>query len=390
MNIQVSIPPNAQSIMDALENAGFSAHVVGGPVRDSVMGIEPHDWDITTNATPDETLQVFSDWRVRFTERGLAHGTVVVMVDGENFEVTTHRRDVSCDGRHADVSFDATLHDDLARRDITINAMAFNRHDGLIDPFNGLDDIENRIIRSVGNAQDRIREDFSRMLRAIRFALRFGFEIENNTQLAIIDNAHMIVNVPAEVIFSEFEQIVVASNITSVKRVFRPVAMRFLPSFWNVDFRVLEQSPQDVVIRLAIVLQCHASNSVRSALRAFGCDNHTVNRVQHILDNSGNIMHGRVDVSRAIAENGLQAVRDVVDFQISTGRDVHTAMDALVDIIANDDCVSLRQLAVNGNDFVAIGLSGRDIGDALNNCLDAVIRGAVENNSSDIMDWFAG
>ena len=185
----IKIPNDAQVIMDALQVAGFSAHVVGGCVRDAVMGFVPHDWDICTNATPDQMQDVFEDFRFILT--GVQHGTITVMVQGEGFEVTSHRAEHGfSDGRRPDsVEFGVGLIADLSRRDLTINAMAFNYEDGIVDPFGGITDIERGLIRAVGDPTERFQEDRLRMFRVVRFAARFGFEIEKETKAAVIKNA---------------------------------------------------------------------------------------------------------------------------------------------------------------------------------------------------------
>ena len=177
MNLKIKIPVEANKLIHTLQSNGHQAYVVGGCVRDSILGREPHDWDICTSATPDEMLEIFKDKHIIPT--GLQHGTVTVIVNGEPFELTTYRVDgVYSDNRRPDtVKFTDSLIEDLSRRDFTINAMAYNDKDGLIDPFGGLDDLENKIIRCVGKAKDRFDEDALRMLRAIRFACQLDFEI---------------------------------------------------------------------------------------------------------------------------------------------------------------------------------------------------------------------
>ena len=174
---RVDIPTDANKLIHTLQSHGYSAYVVGGCVRDSILGRKPHDWDICTSATPEQTMEVFKKYHVLPT--GLQHGTVTVMLNGVGYEITTYRIDGEYeDSRHPkEVIFTSNLIEDLSRRDFTINAMAYNDEEGLIDPFEGLSDIENKVVRCVGKPEDRFNEDALRMLRAIRFACQLGLEI---------------------------------------------------------------------------------------------------------------------------------------------------------------------------------------------------------------------
>lgn len=181
--MRIRLPNKVNRIIEMLTAAGYEAYAVGGCVRDSVLGRTPNDWDITTSAKPEETKSLFA----RTIDTGIKHGTVTVMLDKEGFEVTTYRIDGDYeDGRHPkEVTFTASLEEDLKRRDFTINAMAYNEQSGLIDIFGGMEDIEQGVIRCVGNAEDRFTEDALRMLRAVRFSAQLGYQIETDTQWAI-------------------------------------------------------------------------------------------------------------------------------------------------------------------------------------------------------------
>ena len=180
----LEIPKNAETILHILENAGYEAYVVGGCVRDSILGRNPDDWDITTSASPYEIKELFR----RTVDTGIQHGTVTVMMDKEGFEVTTYRIDGDyADSRHpSEVQFTGSLREDLQRRDFTINAMAYNDEEGIIDIFGGVADLKRNVIRCVGNAKERFSEDALRILRAIWFAAQLGFEIEEETKAGIM------------------------------------------------------------------------------------------------------------------------------------------------------------------------------------------------------------
>ena len=214
-NIKINIPKDAQFIIDQLQKHNFQSYVVGGCVRDAILGREPHDWDICTSATPEEMLVILRHtYHYHVIPTGLKHGTVTVMLHEEPYEVTTFRKDVEySDGRHPDkVEFVTDIIEDLSRRDFTIKAMAYNDEEGLVDPFNGKQDLLNKTIKCVGEAKDRFGEDALRMLRAIRFAAQLGFEIDNTTSVWIHSLKGHIKDLSWERIASEFCKIAQTNN----------------------------------------------------------------------------------------------------------------------------------------------------------------------------------
>ena len=180
--MRIEVPEKAEKIIDALQEHGYDAYVVGGCVRDSLLHRSPADWDITTSATPEEVKKIFP----RTVDTGIQHGTVTVLMDKEGFEVTTYRIDGEYeDGRHPkEVIFTPSLKEDLRRRDFTINAMAYNHRTGLVDIFGGVEDLKNKVVRCVGEPQERFTEDALRILRAVRFSAQLGFDIDERTQEA--------------------------------------------------------------------------------------------------------------------------------------------------------------------------------------------------------------
>ena len=193
--MQINPPKSVKTVIDTLQDNGYEAYAVGGCVRDSYLGILPNDWDITTNARPEEVKSLFR----RTVDIGMQHGTVKVMMGREGIEVTTYRIDGKYeDSRHPkEVTFTADLREDLRRRDFTINAMAYSDKTGMVDLFGGVDDLEAGIIRAVGNAEERFSEDALRMLRALRFSARFGYDIEEDTKKAIVKLAPTLSKISA-------------------------------------------------------------------------------------------------------------------------------------------------------------------------------------------------
>ena len=219
--MKINLPENVKRIIDDLSNAGFEAYAVGGCVRDSILGRVPNDWDITTSAKPEDVKKVFK----RTVDTGIKHGTVTVLMGRETYEVTTYRIDGEYeDSRHPkSVEFTANLKEDLLRRDFTINAMAYNDTDGLVDIFGGLEDIESKTIRCVGVAKERFTEDALRLLRAIRFAAQLGYRIEDETYKAIGELSDTLAKISAERIQAELNKILLSDNPAMLKTAYDPL-----------------------------------------------------------------------------------------------------------------------------------------------------------------------
>ncbi|MCQ2370667.1 MAG: CCA tRNA nucleotidyltransferase [Akkermansia sp.] len=267
----IDIPQYAATVLERLEHHGFEAYVVGGCVRDSLMGRTPKDWDVCTNALPDEVLRVFRKFHVIKT--GLKHGTVTVMVDHQPVEVTTFRIDGAyTDNRHPDsVNFVSRVEEDLARRDFTINAMAYNPRRGLVDAFGGREDLDARAIRCVGEPDERFHEDGLRILRALRFASRYDFNIETETAHSIRRNRHLLSNVSAERIFTELKGILAGEGVLSMLLGFPEVFATIIPEIqpaigfpqknpyhcfdvWTHTAYAVAAAPADEPLRLVMLL----------------------------------------------------------------------------------------------------------------------------------------
>ena len=266
----IQLPEKVKYMIDTLMEAGYEAYAVGGCIRDSILGRKPEDWDITTSARPMQVKQLFK----RTIDTGIQHGTVTVMISGEGFEVTTYRIDGEYeDGRHPrEVEFTASLLEDLRRRDFTINAMAYNEKEGLVDAFSGRKDLEKKLIRCVGNPKERFEEDALRMMRAVRFAAQLGFSIEKGTRDAITELAGNLAKVSAERIQVELVKLLVSNHPGEFMTAYETgLTQVFLPEFdamidtpqnnkhhcYNVGKHTIEavkNSPQDKIIRLTMLL----------------------------------------------------------------------------------------------------------------------------------------
>ena len=231
--MKLTIPEKAEKILRKLEANGYEAYVVGGCVRDSILGRRPDDWDITTSARPEQVKALFA----RTVDTGLKHGTVTVLMDKEGFEVTTYRLDGDYeDGRHPkEVSFTASLKEDLKRRDFTINAMAYHPDRGLVDLFRGMDDMADKVIRCVGDPLERFQEDALRILRAVRFSAQLGFSIEEKTRRGIEKLAPNLKLVSAERIQTELVKLLVSPHPDYLRTAYETgITRQFLPSLTPV------------------------------------------------------------------------------------------------------------------------------------------------------------
>ena len=431
------IPKQIEEILEKLEAAGYEAYIVGGCVRDEIMGKTAHDYDITTSAEPSETERVFSDCRL--IETGFKHGTVVVLYKGLNVEITTFRIDGDYpDGRHPEkVSFSRNLKDDLARRDFTMNAIAYSPKRGFADAFGGEEDIKARVIRCVGDPEKRFSEDALRILRALRFSAVLGFDIEESTKKAIFGKKETLQRVSKERTFSELKQLLCGENVKSVLLEYREILAEIVPELKTMfDYeqgskyhdstlfvhtaRAVEAAPQREEMRLAMLFhdigkpvcrsadengECHyyghAEKSVQIAdkiLRDLKCDNLLRTRVCEIikyhdmpLDNSEKA------IKRRLAKYGGELFRDIMEAHIAddsakaafTLPRTQTAREAIriAEIIEKQEpCLSLKSLAVNGNDLKQLMKPSALMGEILEKLLDEVVDGKLENEKSALLE----
>ncbi len=407
---RITIPNAAELIISRLEEHGFEAYVVGGCVRDSIMGITPHDWDICTSALPEQIIEVFSDLKVIPT--GLKHGTVTVVLYGDEYEITTYRIDGEyTDNRHPEaVEFVKDLKLDLMRRDFTINALAYNHKSGIIDYFNGVEDIHNKVIRCAGNPNDRFSEDALRIMRAIRFATRFGFEIEQETRKALFIHQSLLRNISAERINSELTKTL--QHITYETNVGLLVDMMTLltevvPEFGGCDIQKISvrllRSISDIEVRLALLFDFD-DNDIENVLYRLRFSNYLFKSVTTIVKYGRRIMNDRNQleiVKESISCNEYDKtdyyeVRLLHDIghKLSTLSILYTYSFFDKDDNDNQDILRalflktirceipyrLADLQVKGNDLISLGYNGKEIGNVLNTLLDMVMRQTVPND----------
>ena len=433
----IFVPADVQQIIDRLEASGHSAYIVGGCVRDAIMGRIPHDYDICTSALPDEVLAIFSDRKV--IETGLKHGTVTVQGDEDYYEVTTYRVDGEyTEGRHPDeVKFVDDVVEDLSRRDFTINAMAYNAHTGLMDPFHGYDDIQNGLIRCVGNPVSRFSEDALRIMRAVRFAATCGFTIHHDTHEAMLSLRHLLAQVSEERKTSELCKMLVHADV-DLLTTYRDVFATFVPELQaTFDFaqnnphhiydvythiaHSVAKAPQDVHIRLALMLHDiakpntyveddagvghfygHASEGAemsKEIMKRMRLDNDTIAIVSELISSHDMATSTSLKaVRRMISKMGEDQTRRLIEVmradKLAQSKNADTlknlevldVMENNIDVVkANNECFTLKNLAINGHDLIGLGIKdGKLIGRTLNHLLDIVLA-EPEKNAKNIL-----
>ena len=446
MNCRISVPDPVSRLLARLSGAGFSAYAVGGCVRDSLLGLVPHDWDICTSALPDQMQTVFHD--LHTVETGLKHGTLTVIVDHVPYEVTTFRVDGDyTDHRHPDsVFFVDNLSKDLARRDFTVNAMAWSPDAGLKDPFGGQRDLADGLIRCVGEPEQRFEEDALRVLRALRFAAVYDFAIEPATASALRKKAPDLKLVAGERIREELLKLLCGKAVGRILREYPQVLAEIIPEIrpmigydqqnhhhsydlWEHTVLSLEGVPADPVLRLTMLLHdtgkpvvrttddkgeghyrghpkasaeiarktadvLRLDNAFRDRLCTLVLHHDTPLRTQ-----SGEINTDRSFLLRRLNKYGEADLRALFlihrSDRIATGyttqeredKRLRERMDALDALLAEQPCFTLKDLAVNGRDLTDLGLKGKAVGEALQILLEAVMDGKAANDKASLLDY---
>ena len=383
--MHITLPTKVKQIISRLEKADFEAYAVGGCVRDSILKRSPEDWDITTSAKPEEVKKLFSTT----IDTGLQHGTVTVVIEKEGFEVTTFRLDGDyTDGRHPDrVAFTSSLTEDLRRRDFTINAMAYSEKTGLIDEFDGERDLEDGVIRAVGEAKERFSEDALRMLRAIRFAGQLNFKIEEKTFDAIKELSSNISKVSVERIAKELEKLLLSGNPeyialvyeTGIFSVIAPeVAMLFENCEISASIKALSRAsfPEKkelYQIRLAIFLEGLGADKAAKLLKRLKLDNDTINTVKKLLELSlREVENNETDMRRTVKDAGHKMMPLLLEMRRAKG--LKDNKELYQTVIDNGYCTSISELNINGKDLMDAGIpKGALIGSTLERLLELVI-----------------
>lgn len=382
----IELPKDVRYIIDILTQNGYEAYAVGGCVRDSILGRVPGDWDITTSALPQQVKALFR----RTIDTGIQHGTVTIMLGKNGYEVTTYRIDGKYeDSRHPEsVEFTPNLEEDLKRRDFTINAMAYNDENGIVDIFGGIDDIRNRIIRCVGNAHDRFTEDALRILRAVRFSAQLGFEIDKATKDAARELAPTLVKISRERIHTELNKLLLSDNPDYFSVVYELGVMKVIISeledvnSGDIDrLRVLiKRTKPCLPERYAALLSVIGKDKTRAVLKGLKLDNTTISMAVKLVEYLG-ITPALTEpqMRHYINEVGKEDAIRVIDFNLSFADDSmheeYTDMRKLcAHVLERGDCTSLKELDVTGKDLVDAGFeAGKQLGELLNSLLTEVL-----------------
>ena len=435
--MKIQLPEKVNTIIQTLQEHGYEAYAVGGCVRDSLLGREPGDWDITTSASPDETKKLFA----RTVDTGIEHGTVTVLLGKEGFEVTTYRIDGKYeDSRHpTEVIFTRNLREDLLRRDFTINAMAYNDTEGIVDIFGGMDDLKRKIIRCVGNARERFGEDALRIMRGVRFAAQLGFSLEKETKEAMTELAPTLEKISAERIQTELVKLLVSDSPELIREAYHlGITAVILPEFdemmrtgqetkyhrYDVGEHTVQavcNVPPDKVLRLTMLLHDVAKPEMKTVdadgtahfkghdirgeqkakeiLRRLKFDNDTIHKVTKLVRwhdyrmpaEKKNVRKAMSKISAELFPMYLLVKRaDILAHSMYRREEELENLSGLQkcyeEIVADHECVSLKQLAVTGTDLIGIGMTpGKQIGEVLNELLRIVLEYPEFNNKEHLL-----
>ncbi len=424
------LPKTVAEIVSTLERAGFAAYVVGGCVRDACLGLQPQDYDLCTSALPEQTEAVFRDRRLVLA--GKKHGTIGVVTENGVVEITTFRTEGSYrDNRHPDwVRFVANVESDLARRDFTVNAMAYSPTRGYADPFGGREDLKKGILRAVGAPEKRFQEDSLRILRGIRFAVRFSLRVDAATEKAMFSQANLMDNLARERVLEELNKLLPLVTAEDLQR-FAPILAAVVPELnpmigfdqrsvhhaydlYTHTARVVAAMPADLTLRWAALLHDvgkvptftvdeagrghfygHAAVSAQMAeeiLKRLKAPAALRQQVVLLIDKHMLwLLPEKKHLRRQLARMGWETIYQLLALQEADNRNKGTEKPeekekfqairtVLEEIRAEDNCLGLKDLAVNGNDLMEIGYSGRAIGQMLNKLLDQVLEETLPND----------
>lgn len=435
-----TLPKNVLNIISKMESNGFQCYTVGGCVRDMILGLTPKDYDLTSNAKPDEIISIFKDYKI--IDAGIKHGTVAVIVDNEVYEITTYRIDGDYeDNRHPkNVEFTTSLKEDLARRDFTVNAMAYNPSEGVIDYFNGQEDLKFKAIRCVGEPDKRFKEDALRILRALRFASTYNFSVEFNTYNAIAKNKELLNNISKERIATELVKTLCGENCSYILRRFKDVFAVIIPeistmfyydqntphhnkTLWKHTVSSVKHIDNDPILRMTMLLhdigKPMSENKDENGVSHFrghektgaGIAKIILERLRYPKDftetvvNLISIHDLRIQPDRIIIKKVLKNIGSdnfsmlmkiqMADVLSQSSYHQQEKIDKLNkvnsifrDIMDNDECFSLKYLKVNGSDLMSCGMSkGKIIGDTLNLLLNKVIENTLINDKETLLQY---
>lgn len=409
--VEIKMPKGAEFVIRSLEKSGFEAYIVGGCVRDAVLGREPEDWDITTSARPEDVKSIFHTT----VDTGIEHGTVTVLLPkdetGEeirSFELTTFRIDGEYeDSRHPKrVSFTSSLTEDLARRDFTINAMAYHMDKGLIDPFFGMKDLENKILRAVGKAEERFAEDALRMMRGIRFSAQLNFSLEEDCFIGMRKLKENLGKVSKERIAVELWKLLASEHPEKVEMLFStglsPYITRDFPKIGEAGIPILiPEAPKEKILRFGLFLR-NVPMYAGKILRELKLDRMTIDGASRFAKLfSENEVENPYALRKRIASDGMKMTRDfyvmqeaILKKKENTESDrlyltiLQERVEWLKEIEKRQDCVSFSEMKLGGKDLISLGVSpGKALGELLHYAFDYVLHYPSENDKEKLISY---
>ena len=439
--MNIKMPKEVIRIIELLDSYNYEAFVVGGCLRDSLLQKKPCDWDICTDCEPNEIIRIFGERGIKTIPTGLKHGTISLIVNDKTFEVTTYRVEENYidNRRPANVKFTKSLLEDLSRRDFTINSMAYNQTKGLVDPFNGKEDLENKVIRAVGNSNERFKEDSLRIVRGVRFATELGFNFDLYTVKGILQNKELLKNISKERINAELNKILLSSVPSKGFYLFKELDLldyiipqlkifinfnqknpRHDKDIFEHTMMVLDNTENDLILRLAALLHdigkpltftqdnegmghfynhhSIGSSIAEDILNDLRYDNTIIKKVKILIKEHMSKYNELTDkaAKRLINRVGKDNIYRLfmlqrADIKGSMPPYDFSKIDYLekkcIEIINNKEPLSVKDLKINGYDLMKIGIKpGKEIGFILNSLLEKVLENPELNNKEDLLD----
>ena len=423
--MKIFIPKEVKFLIDKLYENGYEAFIVGGCVRDSILNLIPHDYDITTNANPNEILGIFREYKT--IDTGINHGTVSIVLNNNIYDITTYRIEGEYENnrRPKNIVFTHNIYEDLSRRDFTINAIAYNENIGIIDKFNGLDDLNKKIIKTVGNPDERFEEDGLRMIRAIRFSSKLGFNIEENTLNSIYKKAHIVKNISIERINDEFTKILLSNNPQNIIILYKSSIFEYLGIYSKLNgYHYKELEKNIVVLRSCdknlldrlIMLEYLISNEILKDIDCdkkykYYCENikkiNIINNLRYsnkVINYCNDIMEymfkdiekiDRVTIKRYLNHIGYNKLNKVLKLKLIYNiffdnktkiEFIKKYIDILNEIENNKECYTIKNLDIDGKVLKDLGYNGREIGEKLDFLLGEVIKSPLLNKKENLIE----
>lgn len=390
----IYIPKSVDFIIDTLNKNNYEAFIVGGCVRDGIMNKSPKDFDITTSAKPMEIKKLFS----KTIDTGIQHGTVTVVIDSVNYEVTTYRIDGNYNDcrRPEKVTFTNDLKEDLLRRDFTINAIAYHKNLGFIDPFNGILDINNKIIKGVGDPDKRFKEDALRILRCIRFSVQLGFSIEDNTYKALLNNIELIKNISVERIRDELEKLFLGEYLENIKYLFDSNVLKYINTdlynylqnnfYHNISF--LKKCDLNIIDRLVIIFKDIDLKVLNNILKYLKFSNKEIKCIYTLVENINiDIYSEEYIIRKYMSKLGVDLFFRLLNLKQILGYNIENIKTIANNILKRKDPLTLKDLYINGNIIKSKNIcSDKNIGKVLNYILDLVLKDTSLNNENTLIN----